>query len=375
MSNKINISTDQMMTERIARIVKAVLQTPSPENCQPWKISVRENVIEVFHSSKRAKLGMLPDYVSVVGLGMVAEGLELASKTEGLQARITYFLERRSDKSPWLRAELNPADIPPDPLEQGLFMRHSDRRRYAGGSLDDPVFHEVRREADAIQGVNLYFINEYPDDYLRLLRNADQIMMALSEVRRDFTKWLRFTDKEIKRTRDGINWRTLLRGPKNWVYYMRSRIWWLSARLDWFPSWLMKLETIFFDDSGRSPSRYDDGAGIGCITVTSETMENLAESGRLALRIWLLLNLRGYSFQPMCNLGESVYSQRVGKPYLPGHMSHLLANGYETLQRIFSFSDNELPLFFFRTGLPMCEYPENARALRRKDLFIMKRKV
>ncbi|MGK5094295.1 hypothetical protein WDW89_20050 [Deltaproteobacteria bacterium TL4] len=352
--------------DKINRVAQAILRTPSPENCQPWEIVIHDNLLEVFHLSERSKLGLLPDYMSLLGLGMVAEGISLASSAEGLQSQITYCLENRSASSPWLRAEFHPTEISADPLSHGLLLRHTDRRRYCGGSLKEPVFQEVTQEAKVFQNVNLYLTKHYPEDYMQLLRNANQIIMQWSELRNDFNKWTRFTDKQIEQTRDGMNWRSFLRGTENWIYYLRSRIWWLAVLLDWFPAWLMRLETLLFDDSGElSPSSYEDGAGIGCITTKSDKAEDLVEAGRLALRIWLRLNLKGYGFQPICNLASPIYSQRIGKPYMPGHLIPLVNGGYETLQKMFIFPDNEVPFFYFRTGISPGKYPDNTVSLRR----------
>lgn len=366
MQNKTALSPD---TEKIARIVQAILQVPNPENSQPWKIVVCENVLEVFHSSERAKLATFPDDLSILGIGMIAETLDIVCSTEGLQAQITYFLEKRSDEHPWLKAELHPVEENSvDQLASAILLRHTDRRRYAGGSLNDPVFQEVHNEAMANQGANLYFIDKYPDEYLKLLQNADKTVLEWPELLQDLTQWVRFTDKAIKTTRDGMPWRSLLRGKDNWIYYLRSRLWWLASNFNWVPASLQKLETYIFDDSSElTPISYDDIAAIGCITTKSSSIDDLIASGRLALRIWLLLNLRGYGFQPMTNLSSIIYPQRLGTFNLPSHLAPLVDNAYETLQGLFGFPESELPIFCFRTGLANGEYPTNARTLRRTD--------
>jgi hypothetical protein len=128
------------------------------------------------------------------------------------------------------------------------------------------------------------------------------------------------------------------------------------------------LETRLFDDSAElSPLNYDDGAGIGCITTVSASAEDLIASGRLSLRIWLLLNLNGYGFQPLTNLPALIYPLHLGNLDIPNHLTALVENGYETLQQIFGFPEPELPIFCFRTGLAMGEYPVNARTLRRTE--------
>ncbi len=368
MTPVISVSSTIVSQDKITHVVQALLQTPTPENSQPWKIVVCDNILEIFHASDRAKLATFPDDLSVFGIGMLVEVLELACSQVELQAETTLLLEDRSDETPWLRAILNSAQTIVDPLSSAIFLRHTDRRKYAGGTLNDPVFHEVQREAAANPGANIYFIDEYPDEYLHLLRNADQKVMEWNELRRDLMRWTRFTDREIATTRDGMSWRSFLRGPENWVYYARSRVWWLVTRLDWFPEWLHTFETRFFDDSSElSPSSYDDGAGIGCITTASNQPDDLVASGRLALRVWLLFNLRGYGLQPLTNLSSTIYPLQQGRLNMPDHLTHLVANGYETLQQIFGFSNQELPIFCFRVGIASGKYPENAKSLRRTD--------
>ncbi|MBF0280710.1 MAG: hypothetical protein HQM13_23150 [SAR324 cluster bacterium] len=375
MSNK-NANPASIDKEKISRVVKAMLQTPTPENSQPWTIVACDHILEIFHSSERAKLATFPDDLSVFGIGMLVETLELVCSNEGLEAQTTLLLENRSDEAPWLRVELTPVERRPDPLGQAIFLRHTDRRHYAAGSLNDPIFQNVRREGKASQGSNLYFINEYPDEYLQLLRNADQKVMEWDELRHDLMNWTRFTNKAIAETKDGMPWRSFLRESENWVYYLRSRVWWLATCLDWFPDWLQRLETRFFDDSSElSPLSYDDGAGIGCITTMSASEEDLVASGRLTLRIWLLLNMNGYGFQPLSNLSSTIYPLQTGRLNLPKHLAHLVENGYEILQRVFGFSKQETPIFCFRTGVAKGEYPENARSLRRVNEMTFKKNL
>jgi len=354
--------------KQIDCIAKAVLQVPSAENCQPWQIVIDKNVIEIFHLSQRAKLATYPDDVSVLGLGMIAETIDLVCKNEGLEARKTFFLENRSDHFPWLKAEIHEKKTVPDPLVKAIFLRHTDRRWYNGGSLNDPVFQEACDEAVKFSEVSLYFTNHYPEKYLKLLSSADEIVMNWEKLRHDLMQWARFTDKDIKRTRDGMTWRSFLRGKENWLYYLRSRIWHLAARLDYFPAFLQALETRFFDDSAElSPTSYDDGAGIGCITVNSDRTDDLVAAGRLMLRIWLLFNQNKYGFQPLTNLSITVYALSCGKFKLPENLSHLMDKGYETLQEMFGFPNKELPVICFRTGLSMGDYLPKTRSLRREE--------
>ncbi len=352
----------------LQRMLQLILRTPSPENAQPWRFVVDGNQLAVYHSAARAKLATFPDDLSVLGVGMLAEAITLAASTEGLDAELTFALAERGDEQPWLYASLHHAECTPDPLATALSLRHTDRRRYAGGNLSDPVFQAVQEQARSFVGARLYLTDHYPDAYLQQVMAADEASLAWDEMRRDLNRWLRFTEREIHRTEDGIPWRALLRNPQRPWHYLQSRLWWLETRLDWFPAWLLNLEKRLFDDSGDlTPKSFADGAGIGCITTVSGAIMDLVAAGRLVLRTWLLLNWRGYSVQPMTNLTSIVYPQRLGKWSLPSAFASMVADGYHCLQQTFGFPDCETPIFAFRTGLPIAPYPSTAQTKRRKD--------
>ncbi len=363
------MSKNSISSEKIARITQAILQAPNPENSQPWSIVISGQRLEIFHSSVRAKLATFPDDLSIVGLGMVAESLELACSAEGLKAEVNLALENRGDDKAWLTAELSEdARVSKDLLAESLLSRHTDRRRYAGGCLQDEVFQKVKQQAEAQSQNNLYFIDQYPESYLKALKNADISVLEWPELFHDLSQWLRFTDKSILSTRDGMPWQSLLRGKNNWVYYLRSRLWWLSMQFPWLPTWLQSLEAQLFDDSSElTPVSYDDIAAIGCITTVSSSEEDLLNAGRLALRVWLSFNAQGYGFQPMTNLSSIVYPQHLNNFKLPDHLNPLVENSFEILQQTFQFPKSETPIFCFRTGIASAPYPKNARTLRRND--------
>jgi len=354
--------------DSITRMLSDVMRIPNPENGQPWDIAVKGNILEVYHTQKRARLGSSPDNLCVLGAGMIAEAIELAASAEQLIAKCTFLLEDRNDQKPWLYVELEKFSCNADSLAAGLTLRHSDRRRYAGGSLSDPVFLEIKEQSNKLQGTQLYLSDQYPDEFMRQIDLADELLFLCPDIRHDFVRWARFTDKAIAKTRDGMSWRSFLRNRERWFHYLQSRLWWFGVYFDWFPTWLLALEERIFDDSGRpSPANYSDGAGIGCITTASDSLDDLVVAGRLTLRIWLQLNLQGYGFQAMTNLTCIAYPQRLGRWSHPTELVPELSGAYGILQNMFDFSETELPIFCFRTGLPIEPYPENARSLRRDD--------
>jgi hypothetical protein len=366
--NRFPIMTPPEHIASLTRLLGLVRYLPSPENSQPWEIVVRGLTMEVFHHGERDRIGEFPDDLAVVGIGMMAEAIDLAASTEGYASHAEYFLVNRNDSQPWLRATLQYDGRAAAPLSAGLGLRHSDRRRFAGGNLADPVFQEVREDAAGISCASLYLSNQYSWEFLQQSRWGDEWLFQIPEVRQDFMRWVRFTDKAMQNSRDGLPWRSFLRYPQRRYHWLQSRLWWLGIALDWFPAWMMRLEEFLFDDSGNpSPKHYDDGACVGCVTVASGQAQDLAAAGRLALRAWLLLNLRGYGFQIMTNLTSIVYTLHQGHLRYAAVIPEL-ARGCAVLQRMFGFTSAELPIICFRAGLPIAPYPDNARSLRREHL-------
>lgn len=356
------------MRDTIERIVTAVQRIPTPENGQPWTFRIYDSGLEIVHDSKRDRIGSFPDDIGVLNFGMVVEAIAIEASAFSLTSEFTYFLEDRSDDRPWLRVKFSADDVAPDPLVGALELRYADRRCFAGGSLADPVFDALRSTAANAHGAKLYLTGPPPKSFIEQLRIADDISMEIEDVRRDLNYWLRFTDKSIAETQDGMSWRALLRGPEKWYSWWQSRLWWLEASLDWYPDWLLQLEERFFDDSGKlTPYDMTDVAAVGCITTTSANVADLVNAGRLALRVWLTLNQRGYGFQPLTNLTCAVYPQRLGTWYLPQEYRNRMKSAYDVLQKTFGFAGSETPIFCFRTGLPIAPFPAKARTLRRPD--------
>jgi hypothetical protein len=90
-------------------------------------------------------------------------------------------------------------------------------------------------------------------------------------------------------------------------------------------------------------------AALVCLAVQSRAFSTVVDTGRLAMRVWLLLNRAGFGVQPMTlsPLRRFIQSQRA-----PFDVS-------------FSLKKKELPLWMFRTGISP-RLPDASRTLRRE---------
>jgi hypothetical protein len=369
MKMKTNTSTlTSTLTDRIEHVITQVLRIPNPENCQPWSFVIGDDYVEVYHDSERMTFGDMPFDLSPINLGMVAEGIEILSTLEGLQPEMSFDLGHQLNTRPWLVVKFRENNHAPDPLAEAFALRYSDRRKFAGGLLTDEVYLESADEAASFDRAKLYLTDNYSEQLIDLFRRGDFVFAKYEPIWRDMSRWMRYWDRDIEQTQDGMSWRSVLYEDQRWYHYFQSRLWWLMGLFKSSPVWLESVERTLFGSSGEfTPLDFSNGAGLGCITVPSAAREDSVEAGRLALRIWLLINLRGYGFQAMTNVTALVYPTHVGNYELPSPYKELMADGYEILQRTFGFSDQEVPVFCFRTGRPIGKQAESAKSLRRLD--------
>jgi hypothetical protein len=286
-----------------------------------------------------------------------------------------YHLEERSETKPWLTIEFEESsNSNPHPLSFGLQQRHTDRRRYGGGSINDQVFKELKQHSlnsYANDNVNLYFTNNYPSEYLAALAGADESLWITKDILHEFNRWIRFTDRHTISSKDGLPWRSLLREPETTLHYLQSRLWWFSALLNFYPQKSpAMIQKMYGDYFHPTPKSYDDGAALACVTVNSGSRESLITAGKLILETWIRLNQAGYSVQPLTNLVYLTWLRRLGISDLPESDRHLIKNDYESSKKAYGFSESEIPVFVFRTGLPITPYPLNAKTLRREDRLV-----
>src|SRR6188768_2447954 len=105
------------MKEEIVRILNDAITSPSPDNFQPWRFVVKENVINVYKVFE--KVNHLLDYkehVLILTNGMLVENISIAASHYGYRADISKFPDL---SSPDLVARISlqkDSEVKTDPL-------------------------------------------------------------------------------------------------------------------------------------------------------------------------------------------------------------------------------------------------------------------
>lgn len=352
--------------EQVRRIVAAAGRSPSGENCQPWTFRWNGKTLSVLHNPVRAAHSLdRANNSSYLTLGCLLESIRIAASTEGLETLERLSLPAAGAASPdpsgepsvWAEATFAKNRAGPDPLAEWLPRRCTDRRLYGGGSAADPVFSAISEDAAQFGNCAIHFQGTYSRELLDYLQEAETYIWRHEAAHRDLMKWMRFSRKEEDATRDGLPWRSLA------VNALQSRVLQLCRS---FRIQRVLNPTGFLGQIRRMVKRQvESSAALLCITVAGPGSENLVEAGRLGFRAWLRLNRCGYGVAPMSIASGSVYNAYSDAlpPDARPEFVLLFRRGLAVLRRAFGFSEEEIPVWMFRSGLSP-SFPEGARARR-----------
>jgi hypothetical protein len=332
--------------QHVRRLVEAGHSAPTGENCQPFRFVYNGHAILITHDAARARHRLdVGDHASLIALGCVWEAMDLQASGLGYGLIATLTGSQAGPGLPWLTLEPTEATRAADPLRLALPIRTTDRRPFDGGDLDD-----ARRALDAGHAARA------PEPFLRLaapsdgglrpyILASDELLWRDGDTVRDALRWVRYTDAEVRRTRDGLSWRNL-------GYPAVASLG--SALVRRLPP-LLALGRLA---GGPSETRrhlakqLDTSAALGCIAVANPGQSGLVATGRLALRSWLALARAGMGFQPLSLPSLCVYNSHTGvlPRSLPTHLRAHFARGPETLGRAFGLPPGAVPVWMFRTG-------------------------
>ena len=345
----------------LPRVVDAAMTAPSGDNCQPFRYRWDRSteVLSVVHDADRARHRMnVGGHASLLTLGCLIEAIDLACSAEGLAPG---FQRRPAGDTTWMDVRFEAANRSRDGLHTGLPLRSTDRRPFRGGDLGDAVFAEVRRDAER-SPCGLYLAGRPDAELEALMLLLDEVIWRDEATGHDALAWVRFSDIEVQRSRDGMSWRNL------GISLAEARASELIVRMP------ALLRVVRLAGAMRATKRVlrrqlRTSAGLLLLTVDAPGHDGVIEAGRLALRAWIRLSMAGYAAQPLSLPSLCVYNRLTGvlPDDLPADLLAAFDRAPAALAESFAVPRGQLPVWMLRVGRnhPL---PGVARALRlRRD--------
>src|SRR3989344_6688384 len=154
-----------MLSDDIKKIIEIAVCAPSPDNSQPWRFEVVENIIKVFNiPEKENDLFDLYQKLNFISIGALLENICIASSASAYNARVNMFPEGEGKNivaQIFLKKDLK---IKTDPLYPHIQERHTNRKAYIGNKIDTNIISKLYELNNQYKNVTMK-LNE--DDALK----------------------------------------------------------------------------------------------------------------------------------------------------------------------------------------------------------------
>jgi hypothetical protein len=356
-------SAESMLLDdlQMHELLAAAIQAPSGGNAQPWKFLDHQNELYIFHDSHYSY--SLLDYNnlgSYIGFGAMLENIKLVANSLGIDVKETVF-PIESDKrlvavlsfSPLLSEENELSHLAPM-----VSLRVTNRNVNSRELLPAQATENLKKVATSIPGARLDLFDQADDlhKFAEILTNCERLRFMHPRGHYDtFVKELRFTDKEITETADGLDVGTL--------NMTASELAALQIAKD-----PMAISYLHQWEKGHGFKKISNdsiinASAIGVISMPDHTDIDFLNGGRAVERVWLEASYQNIAIQPISQiifLNELFQSpeQNEFNKYECAQLQEI----NERFNQLLSFKDYRHPVFVFR--LSLSHKPEK-KALRR----------
>ena len=286
------------------RLLQSAILTPSPHNVQPWRVRLlneHEALLLIDVRRTLPKEDLTGSFI-ISTMGMFIEALTLLAGNRGL--RLEYELCHEPD---WYA----PAILQPEGRELLPFARLRLLTETQSHELLDETLLQKRRtsrlsllpekvpesSAQALARLSAEWGQRYeqvtePALIERILaRNTEALFEDLNtrDYHDEIVEWFRFTAREARRTRDGLDYRCM--NTSRSTFWMTARF----PRLLQFPLTRPLLAKVYRSQLGVVPT-------IGILAGEFFRPEGAIMSGRFLMRFWLETARLGLYIHPYGNL-------------------------------------------------------------------------
>lgn len=335
-------------------LVDAARTVPSGDNCQPWTFRTDGSH---FHATYNDELGRhalnAGNTASYLSLGCLIEILHVAAAAQGFAPQI-----ERNGLS--FVAQFKGEAAPHGQLATQIPRRAVDRRNYLGGSFTDDVFREIKNDCSHAKSTSVGFGAQFSKEAVEYFGLCEELVWSDPLTTRDLLHWVRFNQREIESTRDGMPWRSL------GINYMDSRVLKLIQTLP-------ALRYVGATTSAGMIAKHvlkqqlRSSAGIIMFATRDREPAALIEVGRLVLRAWLRLTERDYALQPLTvvSMYPFLVHYKIKTEFpMTARFETAFKAAPNLLRATFGYPADAVPVWGFRVG-KSTPLPSQLRTLRR----------
>jgi len=286
------VSTD-LPDAVIDYLLRAAIQAPSGDNCQPWWFRSGPNHVDI---GLRPEADDSPFNVkqcaSLIACGAALENLLLAAGRYGLEGEVTYWPFGAADDCV-ARIRLHRAEIEEDPLHRFVWERHTNRTPYRREPLPTKTMIDLIHSLDQCPGMELklFHTREEIRTIAGLVYQADRARVTLRGLHEHLIRMIRFSEEEMLQKRDGFPLENLEAGWGGEVFLRLTRSWSIMRIFNHLG--ISRIVPLIAYRGIMNASL------VGLLKCPDSRPETLVKGGRALERLWLTTARMGLSFQPM----------------------------------------------------------------------------
>jgi len=327
-------------------LIRAGIQAPSGDNCQPWTFEIKKNRIDLFlDQDKDRSFFNVNQIASLISCGAVLENIKVAASQFGIRTAIDFNTDNAGDK-PVATIHLFSDEIKPDPLADQIWQRHSNRKMYARVLVPPEIMSQITNSICETPEANLSIINDNATmkKVARIVFQADRIRTEFRPLHEHLMKMIRFSDKEAIKTKDGFPIKNLEAGIAGEIFLRLTKPWTMMNIAN-----KVGLGRIVAFHAYQGLMR---SSGIGLLTINGTTGDMFVKGGQALERMWLTMESLGMKMQPMTAV--TLFNMRLKfgdkKKFLEKHLRRIESLQAE-FERCFPESRNQAgQVMLFRFG-------------------------
>lgn len=194
--------------------IRAATRAPSTHNTQPWLFEIDGDEVVVRLDPRRSLPTTDPDLREQwMSLGCAVENMVVAARHDGEALEVSQPPELLgAERGVVVRARRD--RTAPDGLYQAIVDRRTNRSVYDGLPLE-PAIVDAISNVTLSPGVSVQLLTDksHFDAYAELAHDATLQRYSSFRVRRELLTWMRFGDKQIASTLDGLSSNVLSEHP------------------------------------------------------------------------------------------------------------------------------------------------------------------
>jgi nitroreductase len=283
------------------RIIANARYAPSPHNTQPWRVRIIDQRRALLYLDVKRTL---PDEDRTgafmnLAMGLFLAALEIAAGNAGFGFRFQ-LIEGREEHllREFARLELTDSPAGSRDYPDELLRRRMTSRRPSDGRRLDPAVTDFLKQFAPPYGYQYHQIDDRAQIEAIVQENIRAVFHDLNDrlYHDEIARWFRYSDREAREKRDGLDHRCMLASPMELRMMRRFPAvmqWRLTRGLMWRR---YRRQLGAFTHIGVLGGKFfEQGAAVG--------------AGQFLLRFWLELARRDLYVHPMGNLVTNPESQ------------------------------------------------------------------